>query len=98
MIKVINKYETIFIVNLNVGEEKVTELVEKFKSLIGSAGEIESVDLWGKRRLAYEIDDIKEGYYVYISFTAGTDFPKELERVFKITEDILRHIVIRIEK
>ncbi len=98
MVKVINKYETIFIINNDLGEEAVNEHVEKFKTLISSAGEIENIDLWGKRRLAYEINDLKEGYYVYIRFTAETIFPKELERIFKITEGILRHIVIRIEE
>ncbi len=98
MEKIINKYETIFILNPNLSEEETSALVEKFKSLIESAGEIENVDEWGKRRLAYEIDDLKEGYYVYITFSAETSFIKEMERIFKITDGILRHIVVRREK
>lgn len=92
-----NKYETIFIVNVNKGEDGITALVEKFKSLISNAGEITKVDDWGKRRLAYEIDDETEGYYVLVEFTAPTDFIVELNRQFRITDGILRSIVINQE-
>lgn len=98
MTKVINKYETIFIVDTNIGEESVKALVEKFKSLIASAGEIVSVDEWGKRRLAYPINDLNEGYYTLINFNAEPGFPQELERVYKITDGILRNIIIRKEE
>lgn len=97
MEKVMNKYETIFIINPNLDEEGTAALVEKFKSLIASEGEVESVDEWGKRRLAYEIDDLNEGYYVYVTFSAQPSFPKELERIFKITDGIMRYIVVRRE-
>ena len=92
-----NKYEPIFIVNVNKGEDGITALVEKFKSLISNAGEITKVDDWGKRRLAYEIDDETEGYYVLVEFTAPTDFIVELNRQFRITDGILRSIVINQE-
>lgn len=92
-----NKYETIFIVNVNKGEDGIAALVEKFKSLISNAGEITKVDDWGKRRLAYEIDDETEGYYVLVEFTAPTDFIVELNRQFRITDGILRSIVINQE-
>ncbi|MBZ4646729.1 MAG: small subunit ribosomal protein [Petroclostridium sp.] len=95
MIKVVNKYETIFIINPNLGEEEITGLVEKFKSLIASAGEVENVDEWGKRRLAYTINDLNEGYYVLINFSAEPSFVQELERVYKITDGIVRAIVIK---
>jgi small subunit ribosomal protein S6 len=95
MIKVVNKYETIFIINPNLGEEEITGLVEKFKSLIASAGEVENVDEWGKRRLAYAINDLNEGYYVLINFSAEPSFVQELERVYKITDGIVRAIVIK---
>ena len=93
----LNKYETIFIADLTKGEEAVNALVEKFTSLISSAGEITKVDTWGKRRLAYEIDDLNEGYYVLVEFTALPEFPAELNRQFKITDGILRYLVIRQE-
>lgn len=92
-----NKYETIFIVDMTNGEEAVNALVEKFTSLISSAGEVTKVDTWGKRRLAYEIDDKTEGYYVLVEFTANPEFPAELNRKFKITDGILRYLVIRQE-
>ena len=98
MINNINKYETILVVDASLEEEKITALVEKFKSLISDAGEIESVDEWGKRRLAYPIDDKNEGYYVLIHFSAQPDFPQELERIYRITDGILRDIIIKKEE
>ena len=95
MVEKTNSYETIFIVDLSKGEEDVAAVVEKFKGLIEKNGTIESVDEWGKRRLAYPINDLNEGFYVLINFTAGPDFPKELERVYGITDGILRSIVVR---
>ena len=67
----------------------------KFTTLIEQNGELESVDEWGKRRLAYEINDRTEGFYYLVNFKADSEFPKELERQYKITEGILRTIVIR---
>ena len=96
MVKTHNN-ETIFIVDSSKGEEQVTALVEKFKSLISANGEIVKADDWGKRRLAYEIDDKTEGYYVLANFKADGDFPKELDRQFRITDGILRTIIIRKE-
>ena len=98
MIEVINKYETIFVIDASLEEEKIQALVEKFKSLISDAGEIESVDEWGKRRLAYPINDLTECYYVLINFSAKPDFPQELERIYRITDGILRDIVIKKEE
>lgn len=93
-----NRYETIYIIRPTVEEEGVKALVEKFKSIIEANGEIESLDEWGKRKLAYLIDDLGEGYYVYMKYKAAHDVPKELDRVFGITEDILRHLIVRIEE
>lgn len=95
MIEVINNYESIFVIDASLEEEKITELVEKFKSLISDAGEITSIEEWGKRRLAYPINDLTEGYYVLVNFSSKPDFPLELERVYRITEGILRDIVIK---
>ncbi len=90
-----NKYEAVLIFSVKNGEEAVTALVEKFKSLIEANGTVESVDEWGKRRLAYLIDDEPEGYYAIYTFDANTEFPAELERVAKITEGVLRVMTVR---
>jgi len=95
VVKVINKYETIFIINPNLSEEEIAGLVEKFKSLIASAGEVENVDEWGKRRLAYPIKGLNEGYYVLVNYSAEPTFPKELDRNFRITDGILRYLTIK---
>lgn len=95
MVEIINKYETIFIVDPSKTEEETVALVDKFKSLIEANGEIESVDEWGRRRLAYPINDLTEGYYVLINFAAKPDFLAELDRVYRITDGILRNIVIK---
>ena len=94
MAKVSGKYETVFIVNPTIGDEAIASVVEKFKSLIEANGTIETVDDWGKRRLAYEINDLREGHYTLIQFESAPSFPAELDRVFKITENVLRSIII----
>ncbi len=93
----IYNYETIFIVNPTLDEEATTAVVEKFKALIEANGTIQSVEAWGKRRLAYEIDDLTEGYYLLCAFSAPADFPAELERIYGITDSIIRSLVIRKE-
>jgi len=93
-----NKYEAIYIIKPTVEEEGKNTLVSKFRGIIEANGEIEALDEWGKRKLAYLIEDFAEGFYVYTKFKAAHDVPKELDRVFGITEDILRHMVIRIEE
>jgi len=95
MSEVINKYETIFVVDASLEEEAIAGIVEKFKTLISNAGEIESVDEWGKRRLAYPIDFKTEGYYVLVNFSAKPDFPAELGRIYNITDGLLRSIIIK---
>jgi small subunit ribosomal protein S6 len=95
MEKVINSYETLFVVDNSLGEEAVKAIVDKFTALIASNGTIESVEEWGKRKLAYPINYKTEGYYVLVNFKSESAFPLELERVFGINESILRSIVIR---
>lgn len=95
MTEVINKYETLFVIDANKNEEETAALVDKFKALIEANGTIESVDEWGRRRLAYPINDVAEGYYVLVNFASKADFPAELERVFGITDGIMRNIVIK---
>ena len=98
MEKIINSYETLFVIDPDLTEEATSALVEKFTKLISDNGEIESVDEWGKRRLAYPINDKPEGYYVLVNFKSDASLPSELERIFGITEGILRSIVIRHEE
>lgn len=94
MAKVSAKYETIFIADLTLGEEKINELVAKIKALIEANATVTNVDEWGKRRLAYAINDMNEGYYVLIEFEGAPSFPAELDRVYKITEGIMRSIIV----
>lgn len=95
MAEILNSYETIFIIDAGLEEDKRTALTEKFTNLIAANGTVESVDEWGKRRLAYEIDDKNEGYYVLVNFKSNPDFPKELDRNYRITDNVLRTIIIR---
>ena len=91
------KYEACMIFSVAGGEEAVNGLKEKFGALIAENGTVEGVDEWGKRKLAYLIDDEAEGFYVFYTFTAAAEFPAELERRFSINESIMRSIVIRHE-
>ncbi|MDD4698645.1 MAG: 30S ribosomal protein S6 [Oscillospiraceae bacterium] len=92
---VTNKYEVVMVFSLKDGEENVTALKEKFKKLIEENGTIESVEEWGKRRLAYPIDDQNDAFYVLTNFESETSFPAELDRVSKITDGVLRTMVIK---
>lgn len=88
-------YEAVFIYSMNLGEEGVVAIKEKFKDLIAQNAEIGEVDEWGKRRLAYPISDEVEGFYVLYNFVSSPDFPAELERVSGITDGVLRSMVVR---
>ena len=92
------KYETMLVTNPALDEEASAALIGKFKSLIEANGTIDSVDEWGKRRLAYPIEDNTEGVYTVIKFSSNPDFPAELDRVYKITEGVLRSIIIAEEE
>ncbi|NCB04418.1 MAG: 30S ribosomal protein S6 [Clostridia bacterium] len=94
MPKVTGKYETIFIVDVTLGEEAIASLTEKFKSLIEANATVSNVAEWGKRRLAYPINDMNEGFYVLVEFESKPDFPAELDRVYKITDGIMRSIIV----
>ena len=91
-------YETIFIVNNTLGAETLRAVVDKFTGLITDNGEVETINEWGVRRLAYPIDDYVEGYYVLVRFTAVHSFPAELDRIFNITDGILRSLTVKIDK
>lgn len=94
MAKTTANYETVAIFNIKQGEEGVAALVEKFKSLIGANGTITNVEEWGKRRLAYPIQDENEGHYLFVEFSSAPDFPAELDRVYKITDGVLRSLIV----
>lgn len=97
MENVINSYETLFIADISNGEEAAKATAEKFTNLIGSNGEIVEVDTWGKRRLAYLINDMSEGYYTVVTYKAAPSFIAELERQFNIDETIMRSMTIRLD-
>ena len=93
-----NFYESLFIVDVTGGEDAVKASVEKFVGLINNNAEtVYEVNEWGKRRLAYPINDKPEGYYVVVTFKADPNFPAEFERLANIDESILRSMVIRLE-
>ena len=95
MLNVKAAYETVVVFSLKNGEEAVSALVQKFKELIEKNAVLDSVDEWGKRKLAYLINKESEGYYVLFNFTSESDFPAELDRIYKITDGILRSLIVR---
>lgn len=95
MAKTTEKYELMYIINPNLSEEETAAVVEKFKALVEQNGTLEEMEEMGKRKLAYEINYIFEGYYVLVKFTSGPDFPAELDRVLGITDGILRSLITR---
>ena len=97
MEKVINTYENLFIVSLANGEDAAKETVNKFTTLIANNAEIVEVADWGKRRLAYLINDEAEGYYTVVTFKTASDFPAELDRLFNIDENVMRAMTIKLD-
>lgn len=89
------KYETVFVVSCELDEEAAKALSEKFQGMIAEHGAIDQVTDWGKKRLAYPINDLEEGYYTLVNYHAPAEFIAELERVFKITDGILRFLTVR---
>jgi len=92
-----NAYESVLVVSLKNGEEAAKAIVAKFKELIESSATLESVDEWGKRKLAYLINKEAEGFYVLFNFTSDASFPAELDRIYKITEGVLRSLIVKKE-
>ena len=97
MEKVINSYECLFIVDVANGEEATAAKVNKFTALISNNAEIVEVDEWGKRRLAYPINDKPEGHYVIVTFKSAPEFIHELERKFNIDEAVMRYLVTKLD-
>ncbi len=90
-----NPYETVFILSTKLGEDGISAAIQKFKDLIGANGTIDKVDEWGKRRLAYPINKEEEGYYTLISFTSAPAFTAELDRIYNITDGVIRSLIVR---
>lgn len=91
-----NKYEVLYILAANADESVKEAQVEKFSALVtANGGEVESVNKWGNKRFAYEIDGKNDGYYVLMNFTAKPEFPQELERQMRISDEVIRYMVVR---
>ncbi len=93
MAKTSEKYELMYILNPNLSEEETAALVEKFKALVEQHGTLDEMEEMGKRKLAYEINYLSEGYYVLVKFTSGPEFPAELDRVLGITDGVMRSLI-----
>lgn len=92
-----NKYESVIIINPSLEEEGIKNLIKKFSDLINTEGKVESVEEMGKRKLAYEVKKNKEGYYILINFEAKPTLITELERNYRITDEVIKFIVVRKE-
>lgn len=90
-----NNYETIMIINSNLEEATIRATIEKFESLINANGKVESTEEWGKKKLAYPIKKQAEGYYVLVNFTSNPEFIDELDRIYNITDEVIKHIVVK---
>ena len=97
MAAVTAKYETVMVLSMKLGEEGIQSTIEKFKALIEKHATLQEVDEWGKRKLAYLINKEAEGYYVLINFESNAEFPAELDRIYKITDGVLRSLIIKKE-
>ncbi|MFF2483574.1 30S ribosomal protein S6 [Paenibacillus sp. NPDC058071] len=89
------KYEVMYIIRPEVEQENLQALVDKFNGIINNGGEVTKTDVIGKRRLAYEINKIRDGYYVLVHFNATTEVVNELDRIMKITDEVIRSLIVR---
>lgn len=94
MAKITGKYETIFIVTPTLEETAAQAVADKFKALVETNGTNVEVEDWGKRKLAYPINDQNEGYYTLIRFESAPAFPAELDRIYKITDGLMRSLIV----
>ncbi len=97
MAKINANYEAVYILNPSLSEEQIAALVAKFKAVVEANGTVSEVDEWGKRRLAYPINDLNEGYYVLMTCEAKPELPAEIDRVMKITENVMRSLITAVE-
>ena len=89
------KYEVMYIIRPDADQEAVQAVVEKFNGIISNGGEVTKTDVQGKRRLAYEINKIRDGIYVLVHFNAPAEVIKELDRILKITDDVIRFMIVK---
>ena len=94
MAKVNANYEVVYIMDPALGEEAIAAMIEKFKTLVETQGTVAAIDDWGKRRLAYPINDLTEGYYVLMTFSSKPEFPRELDRILRITDGVMRSLIV----
>ena len=94
MAKVNANYEALYILKPDLTEEQNAALIERFKGIVEANGTVSEVNEWGKRRLAYPINDLMEGYYVLMTFTAAAAVPAELDRIFRITDGVMRSMIV----
>ena len=93
------KYEVVYIIRPDLDEDNNTAVIDRFSDLVtNQGGEVLKIDKWGKRRLAFEVKDFREGYYVVMHIDAESQVASELDRVFKISDSVIRHIIVREEK
>ncbi len=91
-------YESMYILKPDMEEEKKDALVKRFSDIVANnGGTVEKIDEWGKKRLAYPINYINDGYYVLMYFSAPTELPAELERNYKISDDVMRYMVVNLD-
>ena len=93
MAKSMEKYECMYVLSPNLTEEETAAIVEKFKALVEANGTLDEMEEMGKRKLAYEINYLSEGYYVLVKFTSSPDFPAELDRILGITDGVIRSLI-----
>ncbi len=93
-----NKYESVIIINPNLETESIKALIEKFSNLINNNGKVSSVEEVGKKKLAYEIKKNKEGYYIIFKFESKPEAIAELERIYRITDEVIKFIVVKEEE
>ena len=93
-----NKYESVIIINPNLDEEGTKVIVKNFSDLINTDGKLEKVDELGKKKLAYEVKKNKEGYYAVFYFEANPTLISELERNYRITDDVIKFMTIKVEE
>ncbi len=94
MAKLNGNYEVLYIINPTLGEEDTAAVVARFKELAESHGTVSEIDEWGKRKLAYLINDLDEGYYVLMTFSSDPAFPAELDRLMRINPNVMRSIIV----
>lgn len=89
------KYEVMYIIRSDIEQEAVQATIEKFQNIINNGGEITKHDVMGKRRLAYEINKFRDGIYVLVNFNASSEVISELDRVMKISDEIVRYLIVK---